>query len=65
MRHRHPGPDDGRQPHPGQHSIKPPHYADNRDDILYDGLPSVTSLHPTELETVLTSGEFPARTTLR
>lgn len=43
MRHRHPGPDDGREPHPGEHSIKPPHYADNRDDALYDGLPSVTN----------------------
>ena len=43
MRHRHQGPDDGRQPHPGEHSIKPPHYADNRDNALYDGLPSVTN----------------------
>jgi choline dehydrogenase-like flavoprotein len=43
MRHRHPGPDDGRQPHPGEHSVKPPHYADNPDDALYDGLPSVTN----------------------
>jgi len=43
MGHRHPGPDDGRQAHPGQHSIKPPHYADHRDDVLYDGLPSVTN----------------------
>ena len=43
MRHRHQDPDDGRQPHPGEHSIKPPHYADNRDDVLYDGLPSVTN----------------------
>lgn len=43
MRHRHQGPDDGRLPQPGEHSIKPPHYADNRDDALYDGLPSVTN----------------------
>lgn len=43
MRYRHQGPDDGRHPHPGEHSIKPPRYADNRDDALYDGLPSVTN----------------------
>ena len=43
MRHQHQGPDDRRQPHPGEHSVKPPHYADNRDDALYDGLPSVTN----------------------
>jgi len=43
MRHRHPGPDERRQPHPGEHSVKPPHYAEYRDDILYDGLPSVTN----------------------
>ena len=43
MRHRHQGPDDGRHPRPGEHSIKPPHYADHRDDTLYDGLPSVTN----------------------
>jgi len=43
MRHPHQGPDDGRHAHPGEHSIKPPHYADPRDDALYDGLPSVTN----------------------
>lgn len=44
MRHRNQGPEAGRQPHPGQHSVKPPHYADQRDDeSLYDGLPSLTN----------------------
>jgi hypothetical protein len=44
MRHRNQGPEAGRQPHPGQHSVKPPHYAAERDDeSLYDGLPSLTN----------------------
>lgn len=44
MRHRNQGPEAGRQPHPGQHSVKPPHYAGEREDeSLYDGLPSLTN----------------------
>lgn len=44
MKHRHDDPHGERMRHPGQHSVKPPHYAGNADEeALYDGLPSVTN----------------------
>lgn len=44
MRHRHEGPFEGQSTRPGEHSIKPPHYAaGSGEDALYDGLPSVTN----------------------